>query len=49
MTKIWRQKEWEKEIEQSPDKPLKISPGVVINKPKKKKEKINDKNSRRLH
>ena len=37
MTKIWRQKEWEKEIEQNPDKPLEISPGVVINKPKKKK------------
>ena len=45
MTKIWRQKEWGKEIEQSPDKPLEISPGVVINKPKKKKEKKNDKSS----
>jgi hypothetical protein len=44
MTKVWRQKEWEKQIKKDPNKPLEIAPGIIFNKPKTKKKK-NDKDS----
>ncbi len=45
MTKIWRKLEWEEKLKRDPDKPLKISPDLIINKNKPIKKKKNDRRS----